>query len=118
MVSARRPGRSTLGCLVLLALLAFAGYLAVNLGGAYWRFYQFRDAMAQQVRFADRDSSDTIVARLQAQADSLDLPPDARHVHVRRTSRGITIWSEYTETIQLLGVEREIDFLAHAEKTF
>ena len=118
MVIAPRRGRSALGCLVLLALLGVAAYIAVNLGGAYWRYYQFQDAMTQQARFAERDSADTIVVRLQAQADSLGLPPEARRVHVHLTSRGVTIWAEYTEVIDFLGVERELAFQPSAERRF
>lgn len=118
MVIAPRRGTSRLGCLILLALLAAAAYLAVNLGGAYWRFYQFKDAMTQEANFAPRDSADSIAFRLRAQADSIGLPPEARNVHVRLTSSGITIWAEYSEIINLFVVERELDFEPLVQRRF
>jgi hypothetical protein len=106
-----RAGRSSLGCLVVLLLLTAAGYFAVNVGEAYWRFYQFQDAMKQEARFAARRSDESIVQRLRGRADSLGLPDQAgRHLRVRRTERMIRIGSEYYETIELPLAVREMRF--------
>jgi len=51
MVSLRR-GTSSLGCLFSLLVLAAIVYFGVNVGEVYFRFYQFQDAMRQEVRFA------------------------------------------------------------------
>ena len=66
MVSARR-GRSTMGCLFILLLLTAAGYFAVNVGEPYFRFYQFQDAMEQEVRFA-RNRPDAAIKRPKVEA--------------------------------------------------
>ena len=116
MVSTVRPGRSSLGCLVLLLLLTAAGYFAFNVGEAYWRFYQFQDAMKQEARFAARRADDAIASRLRAKADSLGLPPEAaRHLKVRRSTKVIRIRSEYYETIELPLVVRELRFAPEVE---
>ena len=52
----QRRGMSSLGCLVLLLLVAAAGYFGVNIGEHYFRFYQFQDDMRQEVKFAAHNS--------------------------------------------------------------
>ena len=42
-----RRGRSSLGCLFALLIIAAAMYFGVNIGEAYWRFYEYQDAMRQ-----------------------------------------------------------------------
>jgi hypothetical protein len=107
------PGRVTVGWLVIIL-----AYVGSAVGQVYWRNYQFQDAMTQQARFAAGAPDDTIVARLRAQADSIGLPPEAQRIHVRRTAKGITIWSQYADSVFLPGMNREIDFTVHAENTF
>jgi hypothetical protein len=120
MVGRGRDGRSTLGCLFALLLLAAAGYFLVGVGEAYWRFYSFRDAMRQQARFATRDTRPRdVAAALRAKADSLDLPEQAvESLRVRRTRAAISISSEYAETVDLHFVRREIRFAPSAERSF
>ncbi len=111
MVTRARSGRSSLGCLVVLLLLTAVGYFSVNVGEAYWRFYQFQDAMKQEARFAARRSDEQIVSRLRAKADSLGLPEQAlKHLKVRRAPRLIRIRSDYIETIELPAMVREMRF--------
>ena len=119
MVTRARVGRSSLGCLVLLLVVTAAGYFAVNVGEAYWRFYQFQDAMKQEARFAARRDDAVILQRLRGKADSLGLPDQAAgHLKVRRSSRVIRIRSEYYETIEMPGVVRELRFAPQVEARF
>lgn len=96
-----RSGRSSLGCLLVLLVLAAALYVGVNIGEAYWRFYEFQDAMRQEVRFAKQIPDDRIKLHLAALADSLGLPQEAAEVAVDRTSANIAVSAEYTERIEL-----------------
>lgn len=119
MVTRARPGRSSLGCLFVLLVLTAVGYFTVNLGEAYWRFYQFQDAMKQEARFAGRRTDEAIALRLRAKADSLGLPDEAlRRLRVRRAAGRLRITSEYVETIELPLVVREIRFAPKAEGRF
>lgn len=119
MVTRARAGRSSLGCLVLLLVVVAAGYFAVNTGEAYWRYYQFQDAMKQEARFAARRGDDLIARRLRAKADSLGLPPQAiRHLTIRRRAGVIRIGSEYYETIELPLVVRQMRFAPKVESRF
>jgi len=96
-----RRGASRLGCLILLLILAVGLYLAIDFGEAYFRFYQFKDAMGQEARFATTKTDDQITLRLAALADTLQLPPGAELVEIQRTPATITISSDYDEVIKL-----------------
>lgn len=111
MVMRARPGRSSLGCLVMLLVVVAVGYFGVNAGEAYWRFYQYQDAMKQEARFAARRSDDEIRRRLRAKADSLGLPDEARRsLRVRRAGKVLRIHARYEETIELPLVVRRLGF--------
>lgn len=113
-----RSGSSTLGCLLVLLLLSAAGYFAVNVGEVYFRFFQFQDAMRQEVRFASHNNDQVILRHLRAQADSLGLPEAAGEVTLQRSARHIEIESEYYEHIELPLFVREVRFNPHAEGIF
>ena len=113
-----RPGSSSLGCLFALLLLSAAVYFGVNAGEVYFRFYQYKDAMRQEVRFAAHNSDQVILRHLQLQADSLGLPEAAAEVTLQRDGRHIEIESEYYEHIELPLMVREVRFNPHAEGIF
>ena len=117
MVRVRR-GSSSLGCLFSLLLISAAGYFAVNVGEVYFRFYQYKDAMRQEVRFAAHNSDAVILRHLRAQADSLGLPEAAGEVTLQRDGRHIEMESEYYVHIELPMMVREIRFNPHAEGIF
>ena len=113
-----RQGSSSLGCLFALLLLSAAGYFAVNVGEVYLRYFKFKDAMRQEVRFASHNSDQVILRHLRAQADSLGLPEAAGEVTLQRDGRHIEIESEYYEHIELPLYVREVRFNPHAEGIF
>ena len=113
-----RQGSSSLGCLFALLLLSAAGYFAVNVGEVYLRYFKFKDAMRQEVRFASHNSDQVILRHLRAQADSLGLPEAAGEVTLQRSGRHIEIESEYYEHIELPLYVREVRFNPHAEGIF
>jgi hypothetical protein len=107
-----------LGCLISLLIVAAIGYFGINVGEAYFRFYQYQDAMRQEARFAGTNSDAVILRRLRQQADSLGLPEAAGVVTLQRDGRHIEMESDYTEHIELPLVARDIHFNPHAEGTF
>jgi hypothetical protein len=113
-----RQGSSSLGCLFALLLLSAAVYFGVNIGEVYFRFFQYQDAMRQEVRFASHNSDQIILRHLRAQADSLGLPEAAGEVTLQRDGRHIEIESEYYEHIELPLYVREVHFNPHAEGIF
>ena len=96
-----RRGASTLGCLIPLLLLALAIYFAIDFGEAYFRFYQFKDAMSQEARFATTRTDAQITSHLSALADSLQMPRGAELISIARTPASIEISSDYDEIIRL-----------------
>lgn len=117
MVKAR-VGAGTLGCLMSIFIAVAIGYFGVNIGRPFWKYYQFQDAMRQEVRFAARRSDLTIQRRLRDFADSLDLPEAAQRVNVRRRRGAIEVWAEYYEIIELPLIAREFYFEPRAVGTF
>ena len=113
-----RSGSSSLGCLFALLLLSAAGYFGVNVGEVYFRYFKYKDAMRQEVRFASHNSDQVILRHLRAQADSLGLPEAAGEVTLQRDGRHIEIESEYYEHIELPLYVREVRFNPHAEGIF
>ena len=110
-----RTGSSTLGCLFILLLLSAAGYFAVNVGEVYFRFYQFQDDMRQIVAFAPHTSNEAVIAKLRASADSLNLPPEAGQISIRRNETMLGIEADYDEHIELPMYARDVHFHPHAE---
>jgi len=95
----------------VLLILAVGAYIAVDFGEAYFRYYQFKDAMGQEARFATTKTDDQITERLVALADSLQLPPGAELISIQRSTSVITISSDYDEVIVLpLKKERVLHF--------
>jgi hypothetical protein len=117
MVRPRR-GVGSQGCLVSLLLVAVLIYFGVNIGEVYLRFYEYQDAMRQEVRFAAHNSDVIILRRLAAKADSLGLPESAAEVTLQRDGRHIDMESEYYDHVELPLFVREVHFNPHAEGIF
>jgi len=114
----RRRGASTLGCLFSLLVVVALIYFGVNIGSPYLRYYQFRDAMQQEARFADRKTDAQILTTLRLKADSLALPAKAHTINVRRSPSRIVIWTEYAETVDFPFITRDIAFRPVVERAF
>jgi len=110
-----RRGAGSLGCLFSLLITAAVVYFGVNIGGAYWRFYEYQDDMSQLVHFAPRTSNENLILRLRASADSLELPEDAGRISVTRTETMLGIEADYDEHIEFPMYARDIHFHPHAE---
>ncbi len=113
-----RAGKGGLGCLFSIFLVLALGYFAMNIGRPFWRYYQFKDRMQQEARFAGKRSDLVIQRRLRDFADSLELPEHARRINVRRRIGTIEIWAEYYELVELPGVVKEFYFEPRAVGTF
>ena len=96
-----RRGETRLGCLLGLLILVIGIYFGIDYGEAYFKYYQFKDAMGQEARFATDKTDDQITTRLAALADTLQLPSGAEAVQIQRSQSVITISSDYDEVIKL-----------------
>lgn len=119
MVTAR-PGRSSVGCLFMLLIVSAGIYFGLNVGEAYWRFYQYEDAMKQELKFNGVRPDSLILAHLWIQADSLGLPEEAKEISVERDphERTIRLSADYAEQIELPLTVRMFTFHPHAEDTY
>lgn len=113
-----RRGASKLGCLFGIVILGAVGYFGVQIGGWYWKNYQFQDAMRSEARFAANRTDDMIKQHLQAVVDSLGLPPAAKDIRVRRANNVIFIYTSYLVQIEFPGFVREINFAPEAQSPF
>lgn len=114
----RRRGASRLGCLVSLLLVVAVAYFGYNVGEVYFRYYQLRDAMEQEARFAQNRDDATVRSRLAAAADSLGLPEDATRFRITRDAHHITIETSYVERVELPMMVRELHFAPRVERAF
>jgi hypothetical protein len=110
-----RRGSSDFGCLGWLLTIAIVTYVAVNVGAPYMRFYRFRDAVDQQVRYATFRNDDGIRQEIWAAADSLDLPEEAYHVTVERAPSSIRVFGSYDDAWQLLRYTRPVHFILNEQ---
>lgn len=119
MVKSRR-GSSSIGCLFALLIMSATIYFGINVGDAYWRLYQYQDAMKQELRFNGARPDSVILAHLWVQADSLGLPEDAKDIAIDRDprTRTIRVSADYTELIELPLTVRPFTFHPHAEDTY
>ena len=99
----------------MLLLLVTAVYFAFNLAEPHWKYYQFRDTMAQAARFSSQLSNAEITRQLHAKSDSLGLPPEAYRLRFNRTATSIIIWTEYEELVELPGFSRTFVFQPRVE---
>ena len=117
MVMLRR-GATKLGCLMTLLIVAAVGYFGAGAGEAYWRFFNYQDAMKQEATYRSQQPIPQLRARLRVLADSLGLPSDAGIVSIKRTAHEIFIEAHYDEVIVLPGYSREIHFEPKAQGRF
>lgn len=118
MVTRTRRGSGRAGCLVMLALVAAAGYFGLGVGSVYWNYFQYRDRMQSEARFAASRTDGVIKRRLAMFADSLGLPEGAKNVRVRRAQKRIHIWTEYYEIIELPFLQKELLLSPRVEWTY
>jgi hypothetical protein len=110
-------GQSRLGCVVRLAILAAAIYYGFHLTEPYVRYLRIKDTIAQAAAFAVNLSDEEIRRRIVEDVRRLGLPKEAEQVHIQRQKgERIVIWIEYTETVQLPGLRREVRFRPRAER--
>ena len=98
-----RYGKSRLGCVVTLLIIALGLYYGIPLGNVYYRYWSLKQEIRTQARLAPSIDNATILRRIQRKAEELNLPEEAKDVSIRRTRRPreITIKTSYEENIEL-----------------
>jgi hypothetical protein len=108
MTSRRSPSRergaSRVGCLFLLLVFAAVAYFGLPVGVQAFRYYQFKDALATQVRFAGQSTDPIIRRNILASIKDLGLPDEAaRNLTITRGGQPleILIRTSYTITFEI-----------------
>lgn len=99
-----RWGKLPVGFLVTLAVAGILIYLGIEPARGYLRYYQMKDEMQVQARFAPNSTDDDIRRRLRTRAAELGLPAEAHRVTIRRRGRPreITVSTSWTDTVSLV----------------
>ena len=99
-----RRGKSRVGCLFFLLIVATVGYYGVDIGAIFLKRWQLVEEMKAQAGFAPSIDDAAIQRRLRRKIVDLDLPANARtNLRIRRTMRPreILISTKYPVTFVL-----------------
>jgi hypothetical protein len=98
-----RRGGGAFGCLFSLLILGVLFWAGVTLGRPWFRYQQFKDEMQTNARYGSALSDSAILVRLRAVADTLELPPSARKIVIKRMEQpqGTTISTSWNVTVKL-----------------
>lgn len=110
-----RRGATETGCLGWMLIIAIIVYVGIHVGTPYMRYYRFRDAVDQQVRYATFRNDDAIRKEIWSAADSLGLPEGAYHVTVERAPSVIRVFGSYNDSWRLFRYTRLVHFILNEE---
>jgi hypothetical protein len=85
-------------------------YAGVHISEPYFRYYQYHDAIAQEVRFAKLRSDADIRQNIWTDADSLSMPEDAYHLQIERKTNAIRIRTSYDDSWTISSYTRPVHF--------
>jgi hypothetical protein len=114
MVRLRR-GAASYGCFFTLIAIAVVLYFGSHVAKVYWHYFEYKNIMDEQARFASHYTDEQIRNRLVAMADSLGLPEDASMVTIDRKPHHIMISADYVEAVELPLVVRKFSFSPRSE---
>lgn len=104
------PGAMRLGCLGWILLVAAVLYVGSSLARPYYRFYRFRDAIVQNMSYAQAGTDSAIQNAIWATADSLHLPEGAYDVHVLRAPDGLHVTGGYDDSWTIANRSHAVHF--------
>ncbi len=99
----RERGVTRIGCLFSILVLMGVIYFGLPVAGMYVRYFQMKNEMQTQARFAPSIDDGTIRRRLLQTIDDLGRPAEASRLRIRRISRPreIIISTSWEENITL-----------------
>jgi hypothetical protein len=98
-----RSGKLPVKFLITLAVLAGVVYYGIGVVRSYAKFYQLKDEVRVQARFAGNLTDEDIRRRLRTRATELQLPAEAQRVTVQRRGRPreVVVTVSWPDTINL-----------------
>lgn len=108
----------TVGCLLWVLVIAATAYFSIGIAEVYLKHANYKDLMAQEIRFRGKQPDYQLKNRFLFLADSLGLPADAGIVTITRRQGRITVTAHYDQTLDLPGFKKEQHFEATAATTY
>lgn len=71
-------------------------------GGAYWKYYQFKDAAHEIALFGGKTDTNTLHSQVFEKANKLEVPIDWDGITVERNGNRTMIDASYTETVEFV----------------
>lgn len=105
-----RRGSTMIGCLGWALIIAAAAFIGSHIGEPYYRYYRYRDAISQQVRFAGVHTDAAIRKDIWAAADSLGMPEEAYHLDITRDQNKLHISGAYDDSWSVFNYTRSVPF--------
>jgi hypothetical protein len=105
-------GGSRLNFLIVMLVLALAGYSAYNYAPVEFNAYRFKDFMQETVdkaSYPPGQSSEWVAQQLRAAATDYNLPPDM-YVNVQKEEGRIAARVQWTQPVKLPGYVYEYKF--------
>ena len=115
LIRMNQRGEGKLGCVMGLAILACAVFIAYKMIPVKVKSAEFRDAVFDQSRSAGQTSQAGIRAALLHKAAQLQLPVTDKDITITRRADFITVEVEYTVPVEFPGYTHQWKFRHKAE---
>lgn len=110
-----RRGSTKVGCLGWALILAAGAFVGAQVGEPYYRYFRYRDAISQRVRFAGVRTDSAIRKDIWAAADSLGLPEEAYHLNITRDQNKLHVSGAYDDSWTVFNYTRPVPFTLDLE---
>ena len=110
-----QPGKTHLGCLFTLFVIACAVWVGVDAAEVYLRYYRLQDFVKSQAEFAPALTDDVIRRRLVAYSDTLgpSIGPKRWEINRSTAPREITIRAQYDDSVVIQVLSARKVFKVH-----
>ena len=97
--------------IVTFAIVIAIVNASIRGGGAYWKYYQFRDAAEQIAVFGGKTDTNLLRSQVYEKAEKLEVPIEWDGIEVARDGYRTIVDATYQETVEFLPrVSRELTF--------
>ncbi len=101
--------------LAVVALLAHAG---IKIVPVFWSNLRFKDALAEQARFAGKKSEEELRNRAERTANDLEIPVTAESIGIKKTGAVTTFDTRYVAQLEYFPRKYyPWEFVIHVEET-
>src|SRR5262249_54284204 len=101
-----------------LALVALVAHAAIKIVPVFWSNLRFKDALAEQARFAGKKTEDELRNRAEKIANDLEIPVTGESIAIKRTGAQTSFDTRYVAQLEYF--PRRFypwEFVIHVEET-